>query len=162
MRQVLLASLLVLVALTPVSAKADEMLMARVAMPAEIVFAYLESSIEEHGYSIAHIQLCDGGMSDFGFKSDFYRVIFFGKIDEARMISEDYPELVSYIPLKIAVIAERDETLLTVLNPQALARFYSDQRLQIQFGRWENDLRSIFQDVHDSIAARAAAGQGTG
>lgn len=160
MRHTVLAPLLVLVLSVPSLAKAEDMLMARVAMPAEVVFAYLETSIEEHGYAIAHIQLCDGGMSDFGFESDFYRVVFFGKIEEARMISEHYPELSSYIPLKIAVIAERDETLMSVLNPQVLARFYSDQRLQIQFGRWENDLQSIFQDVHDAIAARSEEKRG--
>ncbi len=123
---------------------------------AEVVFEYLTTSIEEHGYSIAHIQLCDGGMTDFGYKSDLYRVVFFGKVDEVRMISERYPELVSYLPLKIAVIAEQDETLLAVLNPEALAPYFSQEELQVQLGRWENDLASIFDDVRRTTASHPA------
>jgi len=137
-------------------AHADSMIMGRIAMKAEIVLEYVKSSIEEHGYTIAHLQLCDGGMTDFGYKTDFYRVVFFGKIEEVRMITADYPELVSYLPLKIAVIAEKDETLLTVLNPGALTPFFDDERIQIQLGRWQSDLVSIFDDVRRSIAARPA------
>jgi uncharacterized protein (DUF302 family) len=137
-------------------ASAENMIMARIPMRAELVIEYLNSSVEEHGYTIAHTQLCDGGMTDFGYKSDIYRVVFFGKIAEVRGISERYPELVSYLPLKIAVIAEKDETLLTVLNPEALAPFFADKELQIQFGRWHSDLISIFEDVRRSTARHIA------
>ena len=135
---------------------ADNMIMARVPMPAEIVFEYVKSSVEEHGYSVAHVQLCDGGMTDFGYKSDLYRVVFFGKVSEVRVISERYPELVAYLPLKIAIIAEAEETLLTALNPETLAPFFADQALQIQLGRWHSDLVSILSDVRRSVANRAA------
>ena len=122
----------------------------------EIVFAYAKSSIEEHGYSVAHIQLCDGGMTDFGYKTDFYRVLFFGKLAEVRRISEKYPELVSYVPLKLAVIAEKDDTLLTVLNPEVLAPYFADAEVQIQLSRWHSDLESILDDVRRSIGKRIA------
>ena len=138
---------------------AESMIMGRVSMHAEIVIEYVKSSIEEHGYTVAHIQLCDGGMTDFGYESDLYRVVFFGKIDEVRMISRRHPELVSYLPLKIAVIAEKDETLLAVLNPEALAPFFPDEELQIQFGRWNSDLLSILKDVRRGIAGHIAANE---
>lgn len=129
---------------------ADNMVMSRIAMRAEIVLEYVKTSVEEHGYDIAHLQLCDGGMKDFGYESDVYRVVFFGKVDEVRWISEHHPELVSYLPLKIAVIAEGDETLITALNPEVLSPFFADRSVQIQVGRWSNDLNSIFQDVRRS------------
>lgn len=141
------------------AAQADNMLMSRIQMRAEIVLEYVKSSIEEHGYSIAHLQLCDGGMKDFGYASDVYRVVFFGKVEEVRRISADYPELVTYLPLKLAVIAEKDETLLTVLNPEALAPYYADEALQIQLGRWHNDLQSILDDVRRATGKRIAASQ---
>ena len=141
--------------LSPLSI-ADNMIMGRIPLRAEIVQEYVQSSIEEHGYTIAHLQLCDGGMTDFGYKSDLYRVVFFGKIDEVRWISREYPELVSYLPLKIAVIAEKDETLLTVLNPEALVPFFADEAIQIQLGRWQSDLESIFSDVRRQTASHDA------
>ncbi len=152
--QALALSMLLLIA---GNATADNMIMARIPMRADIVLEYVKSSVEEHGYSIAHLQLCDGGMSDFGYKTDFYRVVFFGKIDEVRRISADYPELVSYLPLKIAVIAEKEETLLTVLNPAALSPFFADEAMQIQLGRWQNDLVSIFDDVRRATGRTLAA-----
>jgi uncharacterized protein (DUF302 family) len=149
--------LILLPVLGSLSASADNMIMGRIPLRAEIVLEYLQSSVEEHGYSIAHLQLCDGGMTDFGYKSDVYRVVFFGKIDEVRRISDRYPELVAYLPLKIAVIAERDETVLTALNPDTLAPFFGDEEIQIQLGRWRNDLKSIFADVRGAVSERLAA-----
>lgn len=136
------------------AAGADNMLMGRIPMRAEIVLEYVKTSIEEHGYTVAHIQLCDGGMKDFGYESDFYRVVFFGKIDEVRNAAEHHPELVSYLPLKLAVIAEEEETLLTALNPEALAPFFADEAVQVQLGRWHSDLVSILQDVRRATGRR--------
>lgn len=144
-----------LLAALPVSA--ENLLMARIPLRAEIALEYVKASVEEHGYTIAHLQMCDGGMTDFGYKTDFYRVVFFGKVDEMRWVSEQYPELVSYLPLKIAVIAEKDETVMTVLNPEALAPFFADEALQVQLGRWQNDLESILDDVRRSVLDRLAA-----
>ncbi|MCB1787885.1 MAG: hypothetical protein H6953_10535 [Chromatiaceae bacterium] len=152
------AGLLALLWLLTTVAAAENMLMGRIPMRAEIVLEYVKTSVEEHGYSVAHIQLCDGGMADFGYKSDFYRVVFFGKVDEVRKISERYPELVSYVPLKIAVIAEKDETLLAVLNPRALSPFYADEEVQIQLDRWHSDLISILDDIRRATGKRLAAG----
>ncbi len=148
--------LLMAASLWGASAGAENMLMGRIPMRAEIVLEYVKSSIEEHGYAIAHLQLCDGGMADFGYKSDLYRVVFFGKIDEVRNISQRHPELVSFLPLKMAVIAEKDETLLAALNPEALAPYFADAEVQIQLGRWYNDLVSILEDVRRETDSRLA------
>ena len=96
-------------------------------------------------------------MADFGYESDVYRVVFFGKVDEVRAISARHPELVSYLPLKIAVIAEKDETLLTVLNPEALAPYFTAEEIQIQLARWSSDLVSILNDVRRATGKRIAA-----
>ena len=151
--------LLVLAFLLAGAARAENMLMSRVPLAADIVLAYAQSSIEEHGYSIAHMQTCDDGLGDVGYKTDFYQVIFFGKADEVRAVSAKYPELVSYLPLKLAVIAERDETILTVLNPVALSPFFADETVQIQLARWHSDLVSILDDVARATAARDQASQ---
>ena len=138
------------------SAPADNMIMAHIPMRAEIALEYVKSSVEEHGYSVAHLQLCDSGMKDFGYVSDFYQVVFFGKVGEVRMISEKYPELVPYLPLKIAVVAEKNATLLTALNPDVFSQYFPEEELDIQFSRWQNDLISIIDDVRRAAAERQA------
>lgn len=156
-RSLLKGFVLCLGLILPMAVVADNMLMGRIALRAEIVLEYVKTSIEEHGYSVAHTQLCDGGMKDFGYESDVYRVVFFGKLDEVRRAAERHPELVSYLPLKLAVIAEKNETLLAVLDPEALAPFFSDNEVQIQLGRWHNDLVSILEDVRRATGQRVVA-----
>lgn len=140
-------------------AHADNILMARIQLPADLALEYVKTSVAEHGYTVAHIQLCDGGLADFGYKSDIYRVVFFGKIDEVRRITADHPDLVSYLPLKMTVVAEKGETLLSVINPAVLGQFYADSELQIQLQRWTSDLHSIIDDVHKAAAHHAALKQ---
>lgn len=139
------------------SAAADNMLMTRVMMKAEVAFEYLVTSIEEHGYSVAHVQTCDSGMADFGYKSDFYRVIFFGKGEEVRAISAAHPEFSSYMPMKITVVAERGETVMSIVNPLVFKPYFQDDTdMQVQFGRWHNDIKSIFADMQKAAGGRIA------
>ena len=73
MKPVLLRSLaLLLLLVASAIVNADNMIMGRAALRAEIVLEYVKSSIEEHGYTIAHVQLCDGGMKDFGYTCLLY------------------------------------------------------------------------------------------
>lgn len=134
------------------SANANDMMMARLPIKADIALEYVKASINEHEYTIAHEQLCDGGMTTFGYKTDTYRVLFFGKGEEIRMLSEKHPDIVSYLPLKMTVVAEKNETLLSILNPEFLARYYNDRDVQITLQRWKNDFRSIFNDVRRGVA----------
>jgi uncharacterized protein (DUF302 family) len=127
--------------------QAQETLMVRTVQPFETTMGVLQQTLAEYGYAVAHVQRCDGGMADFGYKSDFYRVVFFGKLDEVRRLSARYPELIPYLPLKILVFAEQDETVLVSLNPLALAERYDGHELQVQFLRWHSDLNAILQEV---------------
>jgi len=40
--------------------------------------------------------------------------------------------------------------VLVAVNPETLSHFFPDKDLQDQFGRWESDLRAIFEEVHES------------
>jgi uncharacterized protein (DUF302 family) len=139
------------------SVHAEETLMMRTDFPFERTMGILNQTIAEYGYQVAHVQRCDGGMADFGYKSDFYRVVFFGKVEEVRDLSDRYPELVPYLPLKILLFAEGDETVLVALNPLELARYFESRELQVQFRRWNSDIRAIFAELAAFDAATAAA-----
>jgi uncharacterized protein (DUF302 family) len=70
-------------------------------------------------------------------------------------LSADFPELIPFLPLKIAVFAEGEQTIISSINPTSLGEFYADDRLRIQFKRWENDLRSILSDMQQGGSAAA-------
>ncbi len=157
-RRIMLSCLLIGAQWLSGTVAADEMLMLRLNMKADLAVEYLKTAVEEHGYSVAHIQLCDGGMKDFGYKSDTYRVVFFGKIEEVRQISETHPEFVAYVPLKMTVVAEGDEAVMSIVNPQTFNQYYrGDEQMRIQFARWYNDIRSIFVDMGKAAGQKQVA-----
>ena len=135
----------------PAEQTSGPLLMARSHARFDDAMATLQNSIQEHGYSVAHIQKCDGGMAKFGYDSDYYRVVFFGKADEVERISKQSPAMIPYLPLKILVFAEKDRTVMSALNPINLAAYFPDDpSLQQQLKDWERDLRTIMAEV-DSI-----------
>lgn len=130
------------------------LVMVRSPLKAEQAMDVLLETIREYGYSIAHIQRCDGGMAEFDYETDFYRVVFFGKLEEVRRILAKHPEMAPYLPLKIAVVAEQQETLLSSLDPRALRPLFgNDEELTIQFARWYSDLHAVLEEVRHHASA---------
>ena len=82
-----------------------------------------------------------------GYKTDKYRVVFAGKIDEIRQLTAKSPELTPYLPPKVSIFAEGDQTILVTINPRIYAEIAGDAIDPVIFDRWESDLRSIFYDV---------------
>jgi len=132
-----------------VHAGTGTLLMARSAEQAEVSMAVLQDALKSYGYTVAHVQKCDGGMEEFDYKTDYYRVVFFGKIGEVRPIIDKHPEMAAYLPLKITVFAENKESVLVALDPLQLSAFFNDAELSIQFARWHNDLRAILAEVRN-------------
>ena len=128
-------------------ATAQSIFTVRSALDFEQSMSELKASIEAHGYTVSHVQRCDGGLHKFGYETDPYRVIFFGKLDEVRQLSAQRPDLIPFLPLKIAVFAEGKQTIISSINLASLNNFYDDRELSIQFKRWENDLQSILTDL---------------
>ena len=141
--------LVFLQAFLSVNSYAENMLMVRTQTPFEIAMDDVQTLLEEYEYSVAHTQRCDGGLTDFGYKSDYYRIIFFGKIDEVRSLSEKYPQIVPFLPLKMLLFAENDETVLVALDPDKLSNYFDDRSVKIQLQRWRNDILSIFNEMRD-------------
>jgi uncharacterized protein (DUF302 family) len=132
------------------SARADELMMARVTRPFPEAMNSLQETIREHGYTISRVQRVDVGLTSSGFQTAEYRVVFFGKPAEIRTLSARYPELIPYLPLNIVIFAEGDDTLILTTNPLKLADFFKKPALRTQFGQWGKDMHSIFDDVASS------------
>jgi len=145
LKTLLLCALLVLA----LPAQAENMLMVRVHDDFEETMIQLKSTLNDYGYRIAHIQKCDGGLSGFGYKTDLYKSVFFGKFQEMRRLTREHPEIIPYVPLKIAVMKEKDTVLLVAMNPTTLEPLFPDPDLRIQFERWESDIRAIFEEMRE-------------
>ncbi len=142
--------LTIMLLLISCNAQAENMIMLRVNHSFDNTMILIKEKLNDYGYKVAHIQKCDGGLTDSGYKTDFYKSIFFGKFEEMQQLTGTHPELIPYLPLKIAVMQEKDTVVLVSINPQTLSLFFPGEELQNQFGRWESDLRAIFEEVEQS------------
>jgi len=71
--------LVAVLCLGTVSVNAEDLLMVRSAQPFPETMLSLEESIKDHGYIVTRVQRVDVGLKKFGFKTDKYRIVFFGK-----------------------------------------------------------------------------------
>ncbi len=109
----------------------------------------LQDAIKAQGYVLSRIQQVDAGLTMSGYKTDKYRIVFFGKKDEFARLTEFYPELIPYMPLKIVIYAEAGETLLVTSDPQVFIDLYPDKRLKETFRKWHDDIIKIMKNVQN-------------
>jgi uncharacterized protein (DUF302 family) len=121
--------------------------MIRSVLPFPEAMLALQESIAAHGYTVSRVQRIDVGLTGMGYKTDKYRIVFAGKIDEIRQLTAKSPELTPYLPPKVSIFAEGEQTILVTINPRIYAEIAGDAIDPVIFDRWESDLRSIFYDV---------------
>ena len=126
--------------------QAEELLMARTPATFPETMLKLQMVLKKHNYTLSRVQRVDIGLTAKGYKTDKYRVVFFGRADEVKLITNKYPELIPYLPYKIAIFAEDEETLLVASNPEILFGGVKGELKKI-VKRWHTDLDSIFHDM---------------
>jgi len=141
--------ILLIVALFSQPSVAEHLYMARVSMSFPEAMLKLQETIKEQGYSISRVQRVDIGLTQSGYKTDKYRVVFYGKADENQELLTRFPVLQAYFPLKIAIFAEEKDTLITAYDPLYLFGD-SDPELYKKALEWERDLEVIFKVMREA------------
>ena len=124
-----------------------EMLMIRSTEAFPEAMALLQEAIKAQGYTLSRVQRVDVGLSAKGYKTDKYRVIFFGKGNQIQQLSARYPQLIPYLPLKIAIYAEGDDTILISVNPTVFYDMFKLAELKPTFDQWFKDVTKILNSV---------------
>ena len=140
--------LLLLLWLLATPVLAEDLLMARIPMTFPEAMLKLQNVLKQHGQTLSRVQRVDIGLTSKGYKTDKYRVVFFGRLDEIREVADKYPVLIPYVPHKIAIFAEEDETLIVAANPERLFP-EKDPALQRFVRQWKKDLEAIFHDMRE-------------
>ena len=147
----ILASLLLYLYMGGTSAiVTGEMIMIRSSHSFPEAMASLQESIRKQGYTVSRVQHVDVGLTASGYKTDKYRVVFFGKKDELHHLMNKHPGLIPYLPLKVAIFAEGDETIMVTANPMAFADLYPHAELTALFTQWKKDVSNIMKRVQFS------------
>lgn len=129
------------------SAIADDLFMIRSAQPFPEAMTSLQEAIKNSGNTLSRVQRIDVGLTKMGYKTDKYRVVFYGKLTEINRLVEKHPELIPYLPLKIAIFSENGQTMLSATNPERLSEMYPDKNLKPLFILWAKNLRAIMDEV---------------
>ena len=125
---------------------ASDLIMARSHEKFPEAMLTLQTSVKEHGYTVARVQRIDIGLTGMGYKTDKYRVVFVGKKDEIQYLTKKYPDLTPYMPPKVSIFAEDDDTVIVTVNPVVYKEMIDDEKDRRIFDRWENDVYSVFKD----------------
>jgi uncharacterized protein (DUF302 family) len=144
-----LLALLLLLSTTGASAVQESLLMMRSTQSFPETMLALQKRLGEYGYTISRVQRVDIGLTSSGFQTDKYRIVFYGKPNEIRELSKKHPQLIPYLPLKMTLFAEQDETLLVALDPTMLRDVVDDEEFHYTLQRWKNDILSIMDEIRE-------------
>lgn len=128
-------------------ANAEDLLMMRSRQPFPEAMLALQDAITDHGYVVSRVQRVDVGLTRAGFKTGKYRVVFFGKPKQIRELAKNFPQLIPYLPLKVAIFAEGKDTIIVAANPRDYERFFPRASLRPVFAAWARDLQGILDEV---------------
>lgn len=130
-------------------AVADNLLMTRMDKAFPEAMAILQTAISSRGYTITRLQQVNENLERRDFKSDMYRVVYFGKLEEVRQVTAARPELIPFLPLNITIFAEGEQTILVASHPQVLRQFFPDPALKPVFERWGRDVEAIMDEARE-------------
>ncbi|MCW8901253.1 MAG: hypothetical protein OQK75_09115 [Gammaproteobacteria bacterium] len=128
---------------------AENLIMTRTKQSFPEAMLKLQETIHEAGYKVSRVQRIDIGLTSSGFATDKYRIVFFSTEEEINLMSKQYPHLVPYMPWKIAIFAEEQDTLLVTSNPMSFSNKNfpgADEHLS----RWKTDIEKIFDILRKS------------
>lgn len=124
---------------------AEPIVMKRIHAEFPETMAALQNSIRDHGYTVSRVQRVDIGLTKSGYKTDHYRLVFFGDGNEVKKLTAKYPELAAYLPLKIVIFSEGEDTLLLVNHMNNMKTLYPQPTLNRIFERWQSAISNIMQ-----------------
>ena len=130
-------------------AVADSLLMTRMDKSFPEAMAILQTAISSRGYKITRLQQVNENLERRDFKSDMYRVVYFGKLEEVRQATAARPELIPFLPLNITIFAEGEQSILVASHPQVLRQFFPDPALRPVFDRWGRDIEAIMDEARE-------------
>jgi len=148
MRRLIAGFLMLVCFSTPVLAsESDGLILHRSTQNFPEAMLALQTTIGEHGYTVSRVQRVDIGLTKSGYKTDKYRIVFFGKSSEIRAVKQSQPQLIPYLPLKIVIFSENNETLLVASNMNQFAVLANNENTKDLLQRWNNDIHSIFSEI---------------
>jgi len=143
LKKIIQATSVITLIISSFNCNASDLVMMRVKQSFPETMVNLQSAIKKTGYTISRVQRVDIGLTKSGFKTDKYRVVFYGKAGEVAKLTKKSPDIAAFLPLKISIFAEGNETILVSKNPVIMQNYFKEIP-KSQFKDWADDLGKIF------------------
>ena len=108
----------------------------------------LYNQVKKSGYQTTYLQRCDFALKQRKYESNKYRILFFGKYENMEYLSKKYPKIVPFLPLKVVVIEEKNQTLLLANMPNILLEIVRGGDVHI-INKWQKDMEDIFTKIQN-------------
>lgn len=131
------------------TSQAEQLIMARTKQNFPEAMLKLQETIRNFDYTVSRVQRIDIGLTASGYATDKYRIVFFGTEKEVALISKKYPHLTPYIPWKIAIFAEQQDTLLVTADPMQFSnkKYPGADKYLL---KWKKDIQKIMDILRKS------------
>lgn len=133
--------------IAPLSGEAEDFPLHRSKQAFPEAMLSLQEAITERGYIISRIQHVDVGLSKSGYKTDKYQIVFFGKADVTKRLKNIEPSLIPYLPLRVVIFAEGDETLLFSTSLKHSLPVNKDHDIEVLVRHLDDDITGIINQV---------------
>lgn len=131
------------------TSQAEGLMMVRTKQSFPEAMLNLQETISKLDYKISRVQRIDIGLTASGYATDKYRIVFFANEKEVADISKKYPHLIPYIPWKIAIFAEQQDTLLVSADPMKFSnKKYPEADHYLS--KWKRDTKKIMDIIRES------------
>ena len=130
--------------------KSNQMLLVRADHKFEDTLDIVKDVLHKNGFEVAHVQRCDGGLKHMGYNTDKYRIVFFGRLEEVREISKTHSELIPFLPFKLLVYAEGNQSIISIMNPENLKGTLKDKAFNRKLEEWKDEFVKILEQTKAS------------
>lgn len=139
--------LLALSFLLVLPAHAGNLLMVRSTRDFPETMLALQEAIKAEGYTLSRVQRVDIGLIESGFPTDKYRLVFFGRPDEVRALTDEHPQFIPFLPLGMTIFAEGADTLVVTADPAMFLDLADTPTVRSVVERWQRDVHTILDRV---------------
>lgn len=109
----------------------------------------LTIAIADHNYTLIKIQPIDEGLRHFGYKTENYKVVFFGNSKQVDQLVADHPEASVMLPLKIMLYQQGNMIVASSPDMGMWKKVFGPDVIPVIEG-WQQDVKKILRDFADS------------
>lgn len=106
----------------------------------------LTAAAQNSDYQLVKVQPIDKALIKRGYSDPGMRILFIGKSSAIEQAMRTNPQLLSLLPLRLTLIVEQNEIMVSSDDLELLKEMFPDQETKKLIESWQRDLKVIMGD----------------